>query len=345
MATKSRLRSLWDKVRGAVRVLGQNRDGIKKYLPIAVSIILLVVLVVVVPWKQVIGVFARIHPHTLVLLTVLSLVFYLIKVVRYWYMLRPMGIYQPLPLVGLTYIGAQPVTLLPAGELYRNTMLERYAGIPMAQSAPTFLLQGLLEGIVLAGLAIIGVFTIINDVEPVLIFAGVVLLVTIVLQRGWLNKHAPRVAGWINKLPFVNLNHQQVRDFSRHSQKILKPRSFSFLLALSIAAEFMGMLIVYYSVHGLGDNHLGLLASSIVYAVPIVISFATLLPGGLGAAEQSTFGLLLLFDVHGAVAVAATLLIRFFLTGTGLIFGWIAEGILWAFYKPKDARRARVTSG
>jgi uncharacterized membrane protein YbhN (UPF0104 family) len=62
--------------------------------------------------------------------------------------------------------------------------------------------------------------------------------------------------------------------------------------------------------------------------VPIVLSFVTFLPGGLVANEQSSVGLMLLFHVSAVVAVAAVLLTRIYITGLGVIYGWIAGSIL-----------------
>jgi uncharacterized membrane protein YbhN (UPF0104 family) len=93
---------------------------LKRVLPFIISLLLVGVLAGYAPWGEVGHIFADFDAGTIVGLVGLSLVYYALKTVRFWYLLQAMGINQPFKLVALSYMSAQPVTLLPAGELYRS---------------------------------------------------------------------------------------------------------------------------------------------------------------------------------------------------------------------------------
>jgi uncharacterized protein (TIRG00374 family) len=298
----------------------------KRYLPFVVSIGLLILLAVFAPWQQALDELGDLKITTFGLLLMFSLIYYAAKTYRYWLMLGPIGIKQPFKVVALTYLSAQSVTLLPAGELYRNTMLERYTGVGMAKSSPTFLMQGVLEGVVLAGLALLGAATLKKAALPIGVVAFLIAGIIFVLKGGYLAR-SRRLAGWINKLPFIQVSRRRLQTFSKQNEALLSSKIFAGLIGLSLISELAGVAIIYTSIHALG-GHINFYAASIIYTVPIVVSFVTFLPGGLGANEQSSVGLMLLFHVSAVVAVAAVLLTRIYITGLGVIYGWIAGSIL-----------------
>jgi uncharacterized membrane protein YbhN (UPF0104 family) len=100
---------------------------------------------------------------------------------------------------------------------------------------------------------------------------------------------------------------------------------------LSLAIEGVGAGIAFASVVGLGGDINGYQAI-LVYAIPIILGWLSLLPGGFGISEQSAVGVLLLSDVKVSTAVAATLIMRVTIVGLGAAYGGLA--ILFA-HPPK----------
>ena len=297
---------------------------VRRWVPLVVSLGLLAIMVGYTPWRQVWATWQLLSPRVIVLLFGLSLMYYSLKVARFWYMLRALQIYQPLGTVALSYLSAQPISLLPAGEIYRTRTLQRHTGVNMRDSMPTFTMQGLFEGI---GMAVVGIVSALAIGElriPILALAVLVLASVVAVQAGYL-RYFLRL---MNRLPFISISRQYMQRFSKANQIMLSRQWLPLLLSISVITEITGGGIAYVAAHNLG-SHINVFQAMLIYIVPLVAGFISLLPGGFGVAEQSTIGLLVLADASVAVAVATTLAIRITIVGLGLAYGIIAMAIAY----------------
>ncbi len=309
----------------------------RKLLPLVVSLILLTIIARLAPWPEVFRALSQLHASTIMILLGLSTAFYATKAIRFWYMLKVLKISQPPDIVGLIYMAAQPVTLLPAGELYRSKAMETYRGVPMAKSVPTFTAQGIFEGIGLAAVAVIATIALGYQRLPALILLVLVAIGVWTIRKGYLAE----ITRVLNALPFVQISRSKLRRFSERNQELLRGRPFWVIMAMSVAIEIIGVAIAWHSVAGLGGS-INLFHAALLYTLPVIVSFLSFLPGGVGASEQSAIGLLLLVGQSGAVAVAATLVMRASITGLGLVFGVLAW--LWVKFRPTAVQGTSVLS-
>jgi uncharacterized protein (TIRG00374 family) len=291
----------------------------RRYLPVAISILLIGVLVAYAPWDEVVKIFSDLDGGVIALLVFLSLIYYTLKTVRFWYLLQSLDIEQPLKPVALSYMSAQPVTLLPAGELYRSHSLEKHTGVPVKLSLPQFTIQGLLEGAAMATLSIFSALALRTLRFPIISVAVLVLLCMIGISRGYIANFTHQ----INKLPFINLPERTIEQFSQRHKGPLSWQWLPLLYGISLVIEVVGATIAYVSVLGLG-GHINGYQAILVYAIPIMLGFVSLLPGGFGISEQSAVGILLLSDLTVATAVASTILMRVTIVGLGALYGGVA---------------------
>lgn len=293
---------------------------VKKLLPVVVSLVLLAILASYAPWDQVEHILSELDFSTILILIVLSVLYYGLKSIRYWYLLRAMGIKQPFRPVVVSYMSAQPVSLLPAGEIYRSRALERYTGVPLKKSLPQFTLQGLLEGAALGSVAFVSAIALQTLRVPFLFFGLLVIALVLAIRKGRLINFVHL----LNKLPFVNVTEQTIDDLNRRHAAVLTRRRLPFLYGISVVTELVGAVIAYTSVVGLGGD-INLFHAALFYVIPILVGFFSLLPGGFGASEHSAIGVLLLSDVSVGQAVASTLIMRVTIVGLGVLYGVLAE--------------------
>jgi|GEM_PF-2306033 len=292
---------------------------LRRIAPFIISLILVLVLVSYAPWAKVARILGDFDLSTIFLLLGLSLIYYGLKSYRFWWLLRAMHIHKPLSLVTLSYISAQPVSLLPAGEIYRSNALERYTDVPVKQSLPQFTIQGLLEGIAMGTLALISAWTL-GTLRIAAIGLTIVALLSLIgLRKGYF-KYFIAV---INRLPFLNVTAETVERFNRQHRDVLSRRNLPALYGQSLLIELSGTAIAYVSVVGIG-GHINLFQAALLYVIPVIVGFISLLPGGLGISEQSAIGVLVLSDVSVEHAVAATLIMRVTIVGLGVVYGGIA---------------------
>jgi uncharacterized protein (TIRG00374 family) len=299
--------------------MSKKAKYIRRFLPIAISIVLIIVLIGYAPWNEVGSIADDITFTHIMELLLLSVAYYALKTIRFWYLLKAMDIHQPFWIVSLSYLSAQPVSLLPGGELYRSRSLEQHTGVPISRSVAQFTMQGILEGTAMVTLAIISALAL-GKLRILFICLGAVLVASIFL----INRGGITNAGHLlNRLPFLNIRDETLEKLSEHHRAVLRFRWFSLLYGISLLVEAVGSAIAYVSVAAVG-GHIGIPQAVLAYVIPIIIGFVSLLPAGLGISEQSAIGIMLLSNVKIAVAVAGTLIMRVSIVLTGLVYGLAA---------------------
>lgn len=296
---------------------------LKKYLPILFGIGILLIIVIAAPRQKILRLLSSLKVETLMILALLGCLYYLSKAVRFWLMLRQLNIKVPLIKVVPTYLAAQPVSLLPAGELYRAVLLEQYLKIKVSRSYPTVVMQGVIEGIVLLAFAVVGALTLGRARLPVLVFAVFFILTLVAVQQNWIERLRPL----LNRLPFVNIQQHKIHEFVEQHKVFLQKRNLLVLVVLSCIPILAGITILWVSAHAMGVG-LSWGAASLGYTLPVVLAGLSFLPGGLGASEGSTIGLLKIMSVSTTAAFAITLLVRLFTLGVGLAAGALALVIM-----------------
>lgn len=298
-------------------------SSFSRYIPLAIGLIILCIIAMLAPWEQIDDLLEKIPPLVFLSLFGLSILYYVAKAVRFWYILRLLSISADFKTVSLLYFSGQPFSILPAGELYRTVLLKKHLGISISKSSPSVTIQGLVEAIVLLALSLFGALIIGQSALMVAVIGVLLAIVIIALQRGWLN----RSYTLIDKLPYVSISQRKFQIFVQSHRDVLVPKSLLFLVLLSLVPVLSGIGILYIASDAVGFD-MGFIESMIGYSLPVILSGLSFLPGGLGVSEGGTIGILQLFGATAAGAIAITLLLRIFTLVAGLLFGVVAQVIL-----------------
>jgi uncharacterized protein (TIRG00374 family) len=293
---------------------------VRKYLPFVISFVLIAVLVAYAPWEEIGEIIADLSARTLLGLAVLGLAYHLVKALRFWYILRVLKINQPLPVVVLSYMTAQPISILPGGEVFRSHALQRYTGVPVSRSIGQFTIQGILEGCAMAALMLIAALDL-GTLRIVSLGLAVAVAAAIFgIRRGYM----ANFGRFLNRFPFINVAEHKIEEFSRGNREVFSRDHFPRLMFISFIVELIGTAIAYVAVASIGGQ-INVFQAVLFYTVPIIAGFVSLLPGGIGISEQSAVGILYLSKVPVDVAVAATLLMRVSIVGLGIVYGLLAQ--------------------
>jgi len=197
-----------------------------------------------------------------------------------------------------------------AGELFKSFLLMEASGLGMSTSAPVIVAERLTDGIAMLLLATAGL-GFYAPARPVLalIFAaalGLILAVQIRPLAEW-------ALGLAARVPLLGRHGGALRNLYESSYRLLTWKNL--LLAVGIGVvSWGGECFAFYLVLrglGLAPSSDLLLAAAFILAFASLVGAVSALPGGLGAAETSITGLLLLLVTPSRdLAVAATLLIR-----------------------------------
>jgi uncharacterized membrane protein YbhN (UPF0104 family) len=301
-----------------------------KLLPLLVGLVILVAIATLSPWREVEALLRRVSWAEWLLMGALALSFFATKALRYWAMLRMLKFEVPLSRASMAYVAAQPVSIIPGGEVYRGALLERYAGISLKESAPTLTMQGLVESAVTLAVAFAGTLWIGQNRVLVLIATLIVLVIMVALRRGWLKDKE----GAVNKLPFVSVSRKYYNRFVLAHRRLMRPDFLWTLVGLSALAVGIGIAIMDVAAAAI-DAPLSWAQAAIAFSLPVVLGSVTLLPGGLGANEGTSIGILKLMGVATGAAVTMTLLLRLFTLGAGVTLGLLTLGLTY-IRKPEN---------
>jgi glycosyltransferase 2 family protein len=222
---------------------------------------------------------------------------------------------------------AMAITPGKVGEVLKAYLVRRATGTPMAVTAPIPLGERLTDGIAMLILASFGLLTF-RYGWPLLLIAsiGALTLILIVQRRRFVEwilarlEHVPKIA------PRVHI----LRSLYDSTYILLQNRNLLIAVAIGTVSWAGECLAFYVILIGLGmpANVDFLILAFFVLASATVLGSLSMLPGGLGAAEASVAGLLILLVsddlMNTQIAGAATLLIRFATLWFGVILGVIA---------------------
>ena len=300
---------------------------------VVVGLVAVAVLALVVAWGDapaVLGALGRFPPLLVVPVVLLTVWNYVLRWLRWNYYLRVLGVSGvDRASSALVFLSGFAMGLTPgkSGELTKSYWLREIAGAeqaPLARTAPIVFAERLVDGIAMLLLATSGLIT--------FRFGGLALLVVAAL--------AAVAVGLIQARPFVHwiLRALEARPRARRAAELIETAYDSarelltwrrLVLAVGVGMLSWGgeCLALYVILLGLGAQpSLELLnQSTFALAAGSLVGSASLLPGGIGAAEGTVAAVLdLVARQPRDVAAAATLLIRVCTLWFGVALGAVS---------------------
>jgi uncharacterized protein (TIRG00374 family) len=264
------------------------------------------------------------------LVLLLTLLNYARRFIKWQYYLRLLGVTTlsrrdslQIFLAGFTMV----MTPGKVGEVLKSYLVRQRSGVPMTRTAPIIFAERLSDGFALLVLAGFGLTMFRNGWQ--LLAAGAILSVIglFVLQRErWI--HA--ILGRLERTKVGHSRGEAMRMLYDSTRELLRTRPL--LIAISIGVvSWLGECLAFFLVLvglGIPATWSILVASIFVFAASTWVGGASMLPGGLGAAELTVAGLLLVTiddpAMTSTLAGTATLLIRFATLWFGVLIGIVA---------------------
>uniref|UniRef100_A0A831TES7 Flippase-like domain-containing protein n=1 Tax=Thermorudis peleae TaxID=1382356 RepID=A0A831TES7_9BACT len=300
---------------------------------LAAGVLVVFALAVIADGRRLAASLAGFEWALLPLILALTVVNYSLRFVKWQLYLRWVGGDRlPRALSLGIFLAGFAMTITPGkvGEFLKSYLLRRATGIPVATTAPIVLAERLTDGLAMAILALLSAFA---GIEAG--WAGLALVLLLLLGGiGLIQQRRMMLAflRWCTRLPLVRRRAGAVYELYNSSYEIFRPRRLAVVTGLSVVSWFGECLALWVILHGLGLPPTRELLTLSIFSLSTasIAGALSLLPGGLGAAEASITGILLLFSqprLSPATAAAATLLIRFATLWFGVGLGLI--GLLW----------------
>lgn len=275
---------------------------------------------------------ASVRPRTVLALLALATTGYAVRFLKWEYYLRTLGVAVPLRASALTFYAGLMLVVTPAkvGEVWKAWFLRDLAGVPASTTAPAVGAERVTDLLALTAMASLGV-VLFRRSPAVLLAVGAVLAGGIaVLQWRTL---CLRTLSAARGLPVVGEHAAELREFYEGAYALFRPRPLAVAVAVSLLAwglEGLGLWLLLSDLGVAAGPALGLSA----FGLGSVVGAASLLPGGLAAAEASMVGVLVAAGVGRAAASAATLVVR---VGT-LWYGAALGTVVFAIHRLRRGR-------
>jgi uncharacterized protein (TIRG00374 family) len=290
------------------------------YLPLLLALGAIAALLVYADPRKIGIAFQRFNLAFVPLVVVLSVGFYVIQGVRWWTLNRALGIRFPLlDTVFLTETG-QATALLPLGELTRALLLSKAAAVNLGAVVASETVQELLFVFMLFALALpkaIGLHYIaIAVVVPMLFVIAIVAILTV-------EKLYARVRRVVERVPLLRRIRPAVAELHRDTRVLFRHPDTYRWLPLSVGQAIMAVTLLWAVAQAVDPGRLSWVSAGFVYAVTQGAAWLSFSPGGLGAVEASTAGLLVALGLSFDIATAISVMQRLADKGLNTLIGWI----------------------
>jgi len=198
------------------------------------------------------------------------------------------------------------VTPYKAGEVIKSHLLKQVCREDMCRTAPIVLAERLTDLIGVIILAAAGAMSYRYGGAVIGVALAAVIAFFVFSQSP---KASLTTIGILGRLPLLRRYRNNLITLYESSRELLRLRPTVMATAISTVSWFFECLAAWMIVVAFGAD-MSLLQATFVYAFSSIAGAIVLLPGGLGVAEVSMAGLLVIFGMPHAIAAGATLLVR-----------------------------------
>jgi uncharacterized protein (TIRG00374 family) len=243
------------------------------------------------------------------------------------------------------FVAGFPLAVTPGkvGEALKGVWLHQVSQTPIARGIPVVVAERISDGLAVLILSTLGVIAYPQYWPAFAIVLGLLLIFICLTQI------RPLALGFLRlleRIPPLKRFAQSLHQFYEGAYLLFRPRPTVAAIALGTVAWLGEGTAMYLVLVGLDVPQTWETFSMAVFVLSFstVIGAVSTLPGGLGAAEASISGMLiLLMGLPAAISAAATLLIRFATLWFGVALGlvaWIFSSDLLMLNSPPPASQA-----
>ncbi|HLZ21678.1 MAG TPA: lysylphosphatidylglycerol synthase transmembrane domain-containing protein [Ktedonobacterales bacterium] len=254
-------------------------------------------------------------PHALLpILLLLVAVYEGLRCVQFSVLLKSLGVVVPVDRRIFAFLGGEVAQYAPLGNYFPNYLLRRSDGVDFGLSSAATTMMVLIQvAVSLAGLVILGIDGW-DWLRPVIVIGLIVSgLIVWAAYRAHFSPHPPP---WMLKRSWIRRGLEELRRFREGTtEEFIHPRTLTYATALGAAYIFVGGLILYMLIRGLGFSGVVFWQAQAAFDFSLAFALIFPLPIDFGTLEVSTVGALLAVGLERSAAVGVALLYRLVLMG------------------------------
>jgi len=234
---------------------------------------------------------------------------YAVRFVRWTYYLRLLKVRVPLRANAAIFAAGLSMTISPGklGEVLKCVFIKDVAGTPVSRTAPAVVAERATDGTGMILWGLLGALAFSFGPWLLLLFLALTGVGIAVLRSRRLSLLAEKA---LRKLPLLDRLAPHVGDFHGASNELLAFRPLVVASGISFLGWGLECAAVYLCALGVGAEE-PFLVVVFVFAVSSLAGAASMLPGGIGAAEAGMAGMFTaVAGLSGGLAVALTFIVR-----------------------------------
>lgn len=291
------------------------------WLTAALVVVLFVGIAVLSDLDEVARSIAAVDPMVVLLVLGLVTTSYGVRFLKWEYYLRELDIDATTRGSLVTFLSGLMLTVTPVklGEAWKAWFLQNLEGPPAHRTVAVVGAERVTDLLALTILAALVVFRY-EAAFPILAGIGVIG----VLGLGVLYWRAGSLAliRGAERVPVLGSYVDAIRRFYEDSYALFRPKPFAISMVLSIVAWGLEGVCLWIILRDFGLSVDPIVGIS-VFGLGSVVGAASLLPGGLAAAEASMAGVIVALGHPKHIAIAATLVIRAATLWYGVLLGTV----------------------
>ena len=233
---------------------------------------------------------------------------YLIRGIRYDYLLKKISIHLPLKQSVMLFFAGLALGITPGkfGEVIKSSFLKRQYNQSLSKTVPVVFVERYFDLVGIVIIAIVGVwFVEIQKTEILTAFFLMVIVLVVSRQR----KLIIPILNRFKKIPFLKNFSNNFLEMYDTIHSLLSFRIYTKSTGLSIIAWLLESIGVFFIFQGFGID-LSFETVVLIFVISSLIGAISMLPGGLGITEGSMIGLLLFQGIDYTEAFSVVLLVR-----------------------------------
>jgi len=286
-----------------------------------IGILVMAIIMMFSDFKSVIKILSDINLNYLPLILALAPLNYLLRYIKWNYYLKQIDLDLPDKVNRCIFVSGLSMTITPGkvGELLKSYLIKEYNGTDISKTSPIIVAERVTDAIAMIILASIG--------SLLYSYGQIVLLVTFIflgigISALYFKGLFSIITRVLSKIKYIDRNIHLLENFQLSAEKLLDPKSLIFAILIGIVSWGFEGFVVFLSLKALGGS-IPLLGSIFVVSFSSIMGAISTLPGGLGVAEGSIMGVLVLLGTSKEMAASTTLITRFSTLWLGVIIGTI----------------------
>jgi uncharacterized protein (TIRG00374 family) len=296
----------------------------KFWLIILFAVVVYVIMGVYANFGNLLSAFEKFNWLFLPLMLILVTLAYFVRFIKWNFFLRNVDVHLPLKENLFVFFSGLSMTITPAkaGEIWKGWLIREINGENLSKTVPVVIVDRVTDVIGLIILSLTGILYYKSGIYVLVIllilFAAFIVAIKseTISNRliSILETRAGRYSG-------------DIKDMHKTFKKSLASKYLVGMSLIAVVAWFLECLSIYFVIQGFGQS-ISLVLSVFLYSFASIVGAISLIPGGLGVAEATLSGLLVVFGFSSSIAVGAALIIRLGTLWYGAILGFLVYMIL-----------------